>query len=129
MADITYIYTSNAPEPIGPYSQAAMVNGFLFVSGQIPIDPQTGELIIGTIESETKQVFSNLRGILNEAKMDFSHVLRASVYLTDIRNFQAMNQVYQEFFSSNFPAREIVESSHLPKGANIEISIIAFRNP
>jgi 2-iminobutanoate/2-iminopropanoate deaminase len=121
------IYTDDAPEPIGPYSQAVYINGMLFVSGQVPIDPFSGALIKDGIEAETKQVMENLQAILEEAEMDFSNVVKCSIFLADMRDFPKVNEVYAKYFKSNPPARETVEVSVLPKNANIEISCIAVR--
>ena len=121
------IYTDDAPEPIGPYSQAVYINGMLFVSGQIPIDPFSGTLIKDSIETETEQVMQNLLAILEEAEMDFSNVVKCSIFLTDMRDFPKVNEVYGKYFKTNPPARETVEVSVLPKNANIEISCIAVR--
>lgn len=121
------IHTDDAPEPIGPYSQAVYINGMLFVSGQIPIDPFSGTLIKDSIETETEQVMQNLLAILEEAEMDFSNVVKCSIFLSDMRDFPKVNEVYGKYFKSNPPARETVEVSVLPKNANIEISCIAVR--
>ncbi len=121
------IYTDDAPEPIGPYSQAVYINGMLFVSGQIPLDPFSGALIKDGIENETEQVMQNLKAILNQAEMDFSNVVKCSIFLSDMRDFPKVNEVYGKYFKTNPPARETVEVSVLPKNANIEISCIAVR--
>lgn len=121
------IYTDDAPEPIGPYSQAVYVNGMLFVSGQIPLDPFSGTLINTGIEDETEQVMQNLSAILEAAEMDFSNVAKTSIFLSDMRDFPKVNEVYGRYFKSNPPARETVEVSVLPKNANVEISCIAIR--
>jgi 2-iminobutanoate/2-iminopropanoate deaminase len=121
------IYTDDAPEPIGPYSQAVYINGMLFISGQVPIDPFSGALIKDGIETETEQVMQNLKAILETAEMDFSNVVKCSIFLTDMLDFPKVNEVYGRYFKSNPPARETVEVSCLPKNANIEISCIAIR--
>jgi 2-iminobutanoate/2-iminopropanoate deaminase len=121
------IYTKNAPEPIGPYSQATMHGNLLFVSGQIAINPATGELIMDSIEAETQQVMRNLEAILNECNMTFDHVLKCSIFLSDMGNFAKVNAVYGEYFKSNPPARETVEVSCLPKNVNVEISLLAAK--
>jgi len=121
------IYTEEAPEPIGPYSQAVYVNGMLFVSGQIPIDSFSGALIKDGIEEETEQVMRNLEAILQAAEMDFSNVVKCSIFLTDMKDFPKVNAVYGKYFKTNPPARETVEVSVLPKNANVEISCIATR--
>lgn len=121
------IYTDDAPEPIGPYSQAVSVNSMLFVSGQIPLDPFSGALIKDGIAEETTQVMENLKAILLAAEMDFSNVVKCSIFLTDMHDFPKVNEVYGKYFKNNPPARETVEVSVLPKNANIEISCIAVR--
>lgn len=122
------IHTSNAPAPIGPYSQAVIVNGMLFASGQIAIDPSTGNLITGDIKAETKQVMENIRGVLNAAGLNFSNIVKTSIFLSDMNNFAQVNEVYGGYFSDNFPARETVEVSRLPKDVNVEISVIAVQD-
>ncbi|RZJ74502.1 MAG: RidA family protein, partial [Flavobacterium sp.] len=109
------INSKNAPAPIGPYSQAILSNGTLFVSGQIALNPASGELEIGDIVKETHLVMSNLKAILNEAGMDFSNVVKSSIFVKDLGNFGVINQAYGEYFKSNPPARETVEVSRLPK--------------
>jgi 2-iminobutanoate/2-iminopropanoate deaminase len=122
------VNTSNAPAPIGPYSQAVMVNGMLFVSGQIAIDPANGELVTGDIKSETKRVMENIRGILTASGLDFANVVKTSIFLTDMNNFAQVNEVYGSYFSGNFPARETVQVSRLPKDVNVEISVVAVQS-
>ena len=122
------IYTSKAPEPIGPYSQATYIGNTLYVSGQIAIDPATGQLLSLTIEKETQQVLFNLRAILDAAGLNFTHVVKCSIFLTDLKNFPLVNSVYGEYFTENPPARETVEVSKLPKDANVEISLIAVKD-
>jgi 2-iminobutanoate/2-iminopropanoate deaminase len=119
------INTTKAPAPIGPYSQSVMANGMLFVSGQIPIDPGTGELIQGSIEEETTQVMKNLEAILNEAEATFTNVVKCSIFVKSMDDFASVNTIYGTFFDENPPARETVEVSQLPKGVNVEISCIA----
>ncbi|MBX0333758.1 RidA family protein [Pontibacter sp. HSC-14F20] len=119
------ITSANAPAAIGPYSQATLHNGTMYVSGQIPLDPQTGELVSGTIEEETHQVMKNLFAILQEAGMGFDNVLKCSIFVKDLGNFGKINEVYGSYFSANPPARETVEVSRLPKDVNVEISCIA----
>lgn len=121
------IYSENAPEPIGPYSQATKVGNMLFVSGQIAIDRPSGNMITGSIPEETHQVMKNLQSILNVADMDFSHVVKCSIFLTDMGNFPIVNEAYGSYFKSNPPARETVEVSGLPKNVNVEISCIAVK--
>ncbi|MHC2990824.1 dfrA [Pontibacter sp. HJ8] len=119
------INSSNAPAAIGPYSQATLHNGTMYVSGQIPLDPQSGELVSGTIEEETHQVMKNLFAILQEAGMGFDNVLKCSIFVKDLSNFGKINEVYGSYFTANPPARETVEVSRLPKDVNVEISCIA----
>lgn len=121
----TIINTPKAPAPIGPYSQAVSVNGMLFVSGQIPIIPETGEMEAGGIQAETTQVMKNLGAILAEAGTDFSHVVKTSIFVADMNDFTAVNEVYGRSFTENPPARETVAVRTLPKNVNVEISCIA----
>lgn len=123
----TIITTSNAPAPIGPYNQAILTGGTLFISGQICIDPATGNLKNKDIQDETHQVMNNLKAILNEAKMNFSNVVKTSIFLTDMNQFSEVNEVYGKYFESGFPARETVQVSALPKFVNVEISMIAIK--
>ncbi|MFN6088656.1 MAG: RidA family protein [Cyclobacteriaceae bacterium] len=119
------IYSSNAPEPIGPYSQAIKAGNMLFVSGQIAINKSSGEMITATIAEETEQVMKNLSEILLAANMDFSQVVKCTIFLKDMNNFPKVNEVYGKRFSSLPPARETVEVSRLLKDVNVEISCIA----
>jgi len=128
MSAKTIINTQNAPAPIGPYNQAVKVNNLLFVSGQIAINPADSSLNTGDIVSETHQVMKNLQAILKEAGMDFSNVVKTSIFLSDMNNFGKVNEVYGSYFSDNFPARETVQVSRLPKDVNVEISVIAALN-
>jgi 2-iminobutanoate/2-iminopropanoate deaminase len=121
----TIINTPSAPAPIGPYSQAVSVNGMLFVSGQIPIIPEKGGLEAGGIQAETTQVMKNLGAILTEAGTDFSHVVKTSIFVANMDDFAAVNEVYGENFGDNPPARETVAVRTLPKNVNVEISCIA----
>jgi len=123
----TIINSPDAPAPIGPYSQATMANGTLYVSGQIPLDAQSGNLINASIEAETHQVMRNLRAILAEADMDFSNVLKCTIFVKDLNNFGRINETYGSYFISNPPARETVEVSRLPKDVSVEISCIAAK--
>lgn len=123
----TIINTSNAPAPIGPYSQAVLAGNTLYVSGQIALDPGSGELVQGDIKTETRQVMKNMGAILNEAGMDFSNVIKCSIFVKDMNDFQAINSVYGESFTSEAPARETVEVARLPKDVNVEISCIAVK--
>ncbi len=119
------INTSDAPAPIGPYSQAVLSDGTLYVSGQIAIDPKSGNLIEGEIEEETLQVMKNLKAILVAAEMDFSNVVKCSIFIKNMGDFARINEVYGQYFTENPPARETVEVSVLPKNVNVEISCIA----
>ncbi|OGP11573.1 MAG: hypothetical protein A3G39_11525 [Deltaproteobacteria bacterium RIFCSPLOWO2_12_FULL_43_16] len=119
------INTDKAPKAIGPYSQAVKANGLIFVSGQIPIDPNTNDVIKGTIAEQTRQVLKNIGSILDAAGSNFQHVVKTTVYLVDLKEFGDMNQVYGEFFTAPFPARATVAVSSLPKGADIEIDAVA----
>ncbi|PCI32392.1 MAG: reactive intermediate/imine deaminase [Flavobacteriaceae bacterium] len=120
------INTSNAPAPIGPYSQAILTGNTLYTSGQIPIDPKTGQLIMDTITNETTQVMENLKAVLTEAGMSFDNVVKASIFISDMNNFGAINEVYGSYFdAATAPARETVQVARLPKDVNVEISVIA----
>ncbi len=119
------IRTDNAPAPIGPYNQAVQFGDMLFISGQIPIDPKSGNLVMDSIQAETKQVMENLSAILQEAGMSFSNILKTTIFLTDMGQFAQVNEIYGSYFSSGAPARETVQVSGLPKGVNVEISMIA----
>ncbi|HMG16338.1 MAG TPA: RidA family protein [Saprospiraceae bacterium] len=123
------ILTSKAPAPIGPYSQAIYHNWTLYISGQIAINPENGELVTDSIEEETHRVLMNISAILEEAGMDFNHVLKCSVFVKDMNMFSRINAVYAQYFNSDRPpARELVEVSNLPRFVNIEISAIAIIN-
>lgn len=122
------VSTMGAPEPIGPYSQAVMRGNALFVSGQIAIDPSTGLMDTADIASETKRVMQNIEAILRQSKMEFSHIAKTTIYLTDLQNFKTVNNIYGAYFGEGpYPARETVEVQALPKGAHIEISVTAIR--
>ena len=120
------VNSPNAPAPIGPYSQSVKANGFLFVSGQIPLDPDTGQLISGSIAEETSQVMKNLGAVLSEAGTSWENVVKCSIFIRDMNDFASINEVYSEYFPKNPPARETVEVSQLPKGVGVEISLIAI---
>ena len=121
------IHTNNAPAAIGPYSQAIEVNGFVFASGQIPIDPKTGNFVEGGIKEQTTQALTNAGNILKEAGTDLAHVVKTTVYLADMADFVAMNEVYATFFSQPFPARSAVAVKDLPKGARVEVEVLAAK--
>ncbi|MFO7152838.1 MAG: RidA family protein [Bacillota bacterium] len=121
------IKTEKAPKAIGPYSQAIMIGDFLFASGQIAINPATGEIVEGGIEAQTKQVMENVKNILQAAGMDFSNVVKTTVFITNMNDFAKVNEIYATYFTENPPARSCVEVSKLPKGALIEVEVIAHR--
>ncbi|MBL7725389.1 MAG: RidA family protein [Chitinophagaceae bacterium] len=123
----TIINTASAPAPIGPYNQAILSDNLLFISGQICIDPSTGNLKNKDIQEEAHQVMHNLRAILQEAGMDFSNVVKTTIFITDMHQFSAVNEVYGKYFERDFPARETVQVSALPKFVNVEISMIAVK--
>ena len=118
----------NAPAPIGPYSQAILANGMLFISGQCPINPKTGLLEMETIESATHLVMSNIEKLLHAAEMDYTHIVKCSIFLKDLGDFQKVNAIYATYFDSVPPARETVEVARLPLDASIEISCIAMKS-
>lgn len=117
--------TDKAPEPVGPYSQAVEANGFLFLSGQIPLDPETNELINGTIEEATDRICKNLQGVLEARGLTFQHVVKTSVFLTDLGEFAKMNEVYAKYFGSPGPARSTIQVAALPRGVRVEIELVA----
>ncbi len=120
------IKTPKAPSPIGPYNQAVLKGNMLFTSGQIAIEPETGKLVTDDIQAETKQVMENLKAVLDEAGMTFEHVLKTSIFISDMKNFTAINEIYATYFDdATAPARETVEVANLPKYVNVEISMIA----
>ncbi|MBD0331224.1 MAG: RidA family protein [Chitinophagaceae bacterium] len=121
------INTKNAPAPIGPYNQGVVINNILFISGQICIDPATGKLKNKDIQEETHQVMQNLKAILQEAEMNFSNVVKTSIFLTDMDQFSEINEIYGKYFDGDFPARETVQVTALPKFVNVEISMIAVK--
>ncbi|MFC2343344.1 MAG: RidA family protein [Negativicutes bacterium] len=122
-----YIVTDKAPKAIGPYSQAVEAGGFLFVSGQIPLEPSTGEMAQGGIEFQTARVLDNLQAILTAAGSSLADVVKTTVYLKDMADFARVNEVYARYFPQECPARVCVEVSNLPKGALVEIDVIAVR--
>ena len=121
------INTPKAPAPIGPYNQAVMHGSTLYTSGQIAINPVTNELVIENIKEETKMVMENLKAVLAAAEMGFEHVIKATIFISDMNNFGQINEVYGSYFTSDFPARETVEVACLPKNVNVEISVIAAK--
>lgn len=121
------IFSADAPEPIGPYSQAVRFGNQLFVSGQIALDKATGSFLNHSVEEETRQVLKNLKAVLNAGDMDVEHVVKCTIFLTDMNDFPVVNKIYGEVFSMNPPARETVEVRRLPKDAKVEISCIALK--
>lgn len=119
------IETKNAPAPVGPYSQALIVDGTLYCSGQIPIVPETGDILTGDIQEQTKQVMKNAEAVLKEADYSWSDVIKTTIFLTDLGDFGKVNEIYAGYFSDKFPARSCVQVSALPKGVNVEVEILA----
>ncbi|WP_343486635.1 RidA family protein [Allomuricauda sp. d1] len=125
----TIINTKKAPAPIGPYNQAVLIKDTLYISGQIPIDPSTGNLVEGDIKAETKQSMENLKAILEEADMTFENVAKSTIFLKDMHQFGEVNQIYGSYFDADTaPARETVEVANLPKFVNVEISMVAVKS-
>lgn len=121
------INTDKAPAPIGPYSQAVKVGNLLYVSGQIAINPATGEIITNNIVDETNQVMQNIKALLHAAGYDFEHVVKTSIFLSNMNLFNEVNGVYATYFVNNFPARETVAVAGLPRNVNVEISVVAYK--
>jgi len=119
------VLTPRAPKPIGPYSQAIKSNGLLFVSGQVALDPQSGEFVGADVRQQTERVFENLKGVLEAAGANFNHVVKTTVFLKDMNDFAAMNEVYSRYFTAAPPARSTVQAARLPKDALVEIDVIA----
>ncbi|MCX7926150.1 MAG: RidA family protein [Fimbriimonadales bacterium] len=120
------ILSKDAPAPIGPYSQATRVGEWIFISGQIPIDPHTGELILGGVAAQTQQVLQNLQGVLTALGLNLDSIVKTTIYMTDLNMFAEMNEVYATYFRPPYPARATVQVSALPKGAQVEIEAIAY---
>lgn len=120
------IHTDKAPKAIGPYSQAIVANGFIFVSGQIPLDPEKGEIVGSTIEEQAHQVFKNIKAILEEAGSSLAEVVKATVYLADLNDFARMNAVYAQYFPEPYPARAAFQVARLPRDVKIEVEVIAL---
>ena len=121
------ITSKNAPSPIGPYNQAVIANGFMYISGQVGMNPKTGKIIKDSISEETEQVMKNLSSILNEASISFENVVKSTIFLSDMNDFSLVNEVYGKYFDEDTaPARETVQVSKLPLGVNVEISMIAL---
>jgi 2-iminobutanoate/2-iminopropanoate deaminase len=123
----TIINTNNAPAPIGPYSQAVIAGNLVFVSGQVPINPATNEVVTDGIKAETKQVMENIKAILTETGIDFGNIIKTSIFLTNMQDFAQVNEVYGTYFISDFPARETIQVAALPKNVNVEISVTAIK--
>ena len=121
------IHSELAPKAVGPYSQAIVAGGFVFASGQLPIDPATGEFAEGGIKEQTRQSLTNVTHVLAEAGIDLSHVVKTTVFLSDMANFAAMNEVYAEFFTEPYPARAAFQAAGIPKGALVEIECVAVK--
>ncbi|MBC6415378.1 MAG: RidA family protein [Bdellovibrionales bacterium] len=123
-----FIYTNKAPKPVGPYSQAVKAGSFIFLSGQIPLDPQTSQVKGEDIESQSLQVFKNIKSVLAEENLTFYQVVKVLVFLTDMKDFSKFNKVYESYFKDHKPARSCVEVSALPKQVKVEVEIIAYLN-
>lgn len=121
-----FVASKQAPKAIGPYSQAVKANGFVFTSGQIALDPASGNLVDGDFSAQARRVFENLKAVLTEAHTDFSRVVKATVYLTDLGDFQTLNTIYAEYFGDHKPARTTVGVAQLPRGSKVEIDLIAL---
>jgi 2-iminobutanoate/2-iminopropanoate deaminase len=121
----TIIKPAKSPVAVGPYNHAVRVDDLLFCAGQIPIDPKTGNLVTGDIQVQTERVLQNVKAILDDQKLTFANVVKSTVFLTDLANFAGMNEVYAKYFTNNFPARSTIQVAALPKGASVEIEVIA----
>jgi len=121
------ILTENAPAPIGPYSQAVAVGNMVYCSGQIPLDPKTNQMLTGDIKGQTELVMKNIEALLKAADCQFANIVKTTIFLTDMKDFPVVNETYGKYFSQNPPARSTVQVSALPKGANVEIEVIAAR--
>lgn len=120
------ISTTDAPAAVGPYSQAVRVGPFVFTAGQIPLDPKTGQIVSGDISDQTRRVMDNLTAVLKAENLTLGHAVKTTIFLTDLGDFQKVNEIYATYFSAQPPARSTVQISALPKGANVEIEVIAF---
>ena len=125
MAIKTIIKPAKSPTAVGPYNHAVRVGDLLFCAGQIPIDPATGNLVAGDIKAQTERVLENVKAILDDQKLTFANVVKRTVFLTNLSDFAGMNEVYAKYFTKNFPARSTVQVAALPKGANVEIEVVA----
>jgi 2-iminobutanoate/2-iminopropanoate deaminase len=121
----TIIKPAKSPAAVGPYNQAVRIGDLLFCAGQIPIDPATGNLISGDIKAQTERVLRNIKAILDDQKLAFANVIKSTVFLTNLADFAGMNEIYAKHFTSDFPARSTIQVAALPKGANVEIEVIA----
>ncbi len=119
------VVTENAPRAIGPYSQAVLANGFAFLSGQIPLDPATGQLVAGGVEAQTERVIENLKAVLEACGSSLEKVVKTTVFLRDLEEFSRMNEVYARYFPANAPARSTVQAARLPRDVNVEIDVVA----
>jgi 2-iminobutanoate/2-iminopropanoate deaminase len=119
------ISTNEAPSAIGPYSQAVRTGSFLFCSGQIPLDPKSGQIVAGDIAAQTRRALDNIAAVLKAGELSFDHVVKTTIFLTDLGDFQTVNEIYGSYFKQNPPARSTVQVAALPKGANVEIEVIA----
>ena len=124
---VEYVFTDRAPKPIGPYSQAVIAGNFIFLSGQIPIDPKTGEIVDGGIRDQTRRVLENIKAILEEAGCSLNDVVSVTVFLKDLSHFNDFNEVYSDYFSENRPARSTIQAAALPKNVLVEIAAIAYK--
>ena len=125
MATKSIIQPKNSPAAVGPYNHAVRVGDLLFCAGQIPLDPATGQLVAGAIQAQTERVLLNVKAILDDQKLTFAHVVKSTVFMTNLGDFAAMNEIYAKYFTENFPARSTVQVAALPKGAAVEIEIVA----
>lgn len=121
------IYSENAPKPVGPYSQAVQLESFLFCSGQISIDPKTNEVFTGDIKKQTEMIMKNIQAVLKAADMTFDHIIKTTIFLTDMNDFGTVNTVYAQYFTQEPPARSTIAVSALPKGVNVEIEVVAHK--
>jgi 2-iminobutanoate/2-iminopropanoate deaminase len=125
MATKIIIKPSKSPAAVGPYNHAVRIGDLLFCAGQIPIEPATGNLISGDIKTQTERVLENVKAILDDQKLTFANIVKSTVFLTNLGDFTAMNEVYAKYFTENFPARSTIQVAALPKGANVEIEVVA----
>ncbi len=121
------VNTDKAPEPIGPYNQAVKAGSTLYISGQVPLNPETGNIETKDVQEQTRLVMQHIQSILEKAEMEFSHIVKCSIFITDMKNFPQINEIYGSFFDESFPARETIAVVGLPKGADVEISCIAVK--